>query len=36
MVKVENLHTFGWVDAMRGMRNPKNSWAKNDTKCICD
>jgi len=28
---VENLHTYGWVDAIRGMRNPLNSWEKGDS-----
>lgn len=31
MIKVENIEVFGWEDAMRGMRNPMNSWAKSDT-----
>lgn len=36
MVKVEHVKTYNWIDAMRGMRNPKNSWSKNDTKCVCN
>lgn len=32
MIKIENLETWGFDHAMRGMRNPMNSWAKNDTK----
>ena len=36
MVKVEHVKTYNWIDAMRGMRNPKNSWSKNDTTCECD
>ena len=31
MLKVENLRTFNWEDALRGMRNPLNSWAKSDS-----
>ena len=31
MIKVENIETFGWEAALRGMRNPKNSWAKSDS-----
>ena len=26
MIKVENIETYGWLAAIRGMRNPKNSW----------
>ena len=31
MIKAENIEVFGWEAAMRGMRNPMNSWAKSDT-----
>jgi len=31
MIKVENIQTFGIVSAMRGMRNPLNSWHLNDS-----
>lgn len=31
MLKVENLKTFNWEGALRGMRNPMNSWAKSDS-----
>lgn len=31
MIKIENVETFGWKAAIRGMRNPKNSWAKSDS-----
>ena len=31
MLKIENTETFGWEAAIRGMRNPKNSWAKSDS-----
>lgn len=36
MLTIENAETFGWEAAIRGMRNPKNSWAKSDShKCPC-
>lgn len=36
MIKIENVETCGWDAAIRGMRNPKNSWAKSDShKCPC-
>lgn len=31
MIKFENLMTAGWEPSIRGMRNPKNSWAKSDS-----
>lgn len=31
MIKIENVETCGWEAAIRGMRNPKNSWAKSDS-----
>ena len=31
MIKVENCDVFGWEAAIRGMRNPMNSWDKSDT-----
>lgn len=31
MLKIENTEVMGWKAAMRGMRNPKNSWAKSDS-----
>lgn len=31
MIKIENVETFGWEAAIRGMRNPKNSWSKSDS-----
>lgn len=31
MLKVENLETWGFEHAIRGMRNPMNSWNKSDT-----
>lgn len=33
---VENIKVFGFADALRGMRNPLNSWARNDSKFVCD
>ena len=32
MIKIENVETFGWEAAIRGMRNPKNSWEKSDSE----
>ena len=31
MIKFENTSVYGWDEAVRGMRNPKNSWAKSDS-----
>lgn len=31
MIKIERTDTYGWEAAVRGMRNPKNSWAKSDS-----
>lgn len=31
MLKIENTEIMGWEAAIRGMRNPKNSWAKSDS-----
>ena len=28
MLKIENTEVTGWEHAIRGMRNPKNSWVK--------
>lgn len=36
MVKVENMRAYGVADALRGMRNPLNSWDKGDSSCKCD
>lgn len=35
MIKVENIEVWGWESAIRGMRNPMNSWEKSDT-LYCD
>lgn len=32
MIKVENVDVFGFEGAIRGMRNPKNSWHLSDSK----
>lgn len=31
MLKVDHIETYGWEVAIRGMRNPKNSWDKSDS-----
>lgn len=31
MIKIENPETYGWQAAIRGMRNPMNSWDKSDS-----
>ena len=31
MIKVENIDVYGFESAIRGMRNPLNSWAKSDS-----
>lgn len=44
MIKLENYEVVGWEHAIRGMRNPMNSWAKSDssfketvdTDILCD
>lgn len=32
MIKFENTEVIGWESAIRGMRNPMNSWTKNDSR----
>lgn len=32
MLTIENVETYGWEAAIRGMRNPKNSWEKSDSE----
>lgn len=32
MIKVENIETWGFEHAIRGMRNPMNSWDKSDSE----
>ena len=39
MLKLENTEVLGWEHAIRGMRNPMNSWEKSDSKistCECE
>lgn len=31
MIKIENTNVIGWEAAIRGMRNPMNSWDKSDS-----
>lgn len=40
MIKFENTEVMGWEAAIRGMRNPMNSWKKSDSEfdvqcCVC-
>lgn len=40
MIKFENTEVMGWEAAIRGMRNPMNSWEKSDSEfdvqcCVC-
>ena len=32
MIKFENTEVIGWESAIRGMRNPMNSWTKSDSR----
>lgn len=32
MLKIENTEVLGWEHAIRGMRNPMNSWKKSDSE----
>lgn len=34
MLKIKNVELHGWEPAIRGMRNPKNSWKKSDSKFV--
>ena len=34
MIKLENTDVFGWEAAIRGMRNPMNSWDQSDTDYV--
>ena len=34
MIKLEKTKVYGWEEAIRGMRNPMNSWDKSDSKKI--
>lgn len=31
MIKIESVDVYGWESAIRGMRNPMNSWDKSDS-----
>ena len=35
MIKIERAEIFGWEAAIRGMRNPMNSWDKSDSGFGC-
>lgn len=35
MLKIENAEVMGWEAAIRGMRNPMNSWEKSDSFIPC-
>ncbi len=35
MIKIENTQIYGWEAAIRGMRNPMNSWDKSDSWYGC-
>ena len=36
MIKIENTEVVGWEHAIRGMRNPMNSWDKSDSEFVRD
>ena len=36
MIKIENTEVVGWEAAIRGMRNPMNSWEKSDSEWVGD
>ena len=36
MIKIENVEVVGWEYAIRGMRNPLNSWNKSDSEYHVD
>jgi hypothetical protein len=35
MIKIENFEVVGWEHAIRGMRNPHNSWDRMDSSSAC-
>lgn len=35
MIKIENVEVMGWEAAIRGMRNPMNSWERGDSGYSC-
>ena len=36
MIRIENTEVMGWEHAIRGMRNPKNSWDRSDSYYECE
>lgn len=36
MIRIENVEIIGWEHAIRGMRNPMNSWEKSDSGYCMD
>ena len=36
MIAIENVEVYGWEAAIRGARNPMNSWDKSDTRFFSD
>lgn len=36
MIKIEHVETFGWETAVRGLRNPLNSWERTDSSSLND
>lgn len=36
MIKIEHVETFGWETAVRGLRNPLNSWERADSSSLKD
>lgn len=36
MLKIEHTQVDGWEAAIRGMRNPMNSWEKSDSPMACE
>ena len=34
-IKIEDVEVFGWKKAIKGARNPMNSWEKSDSQFIC-
>ena len=36
MIKIENVEVVGWAHAIRGMRNPYDSWDKTDSALVIE
>lgn len=34
MIRIEHVEVYGWEAAIRGMRNPMNSWGKSDSRRV--